>query len=59
LRTQESGKAKILETESLEIKVVSLSKERKITDFSGAVGNFEIEAVVDKKDVRINETITL
>ncbi len=54
-----SGETKILETESLEIKVIPLPKEEKPADFSGAVGNFEIEAVVDKKDVKINEPITL
>jgi hypothetical protein len=53
------GKTKILETESLEINFISLPKEGKPADFSGDAGDFEIKAVVDKKDVRINEPVTL
>ncbi|GHT06398.1 hypothetical protein AGMMS5026_02120 [Endomicrobiia bacterium] len=53
------GETKILEAESLEIKIIPLPKDGKPADFYGATGDFEIKAVVDKKDVRINEPVTL
>jgi hypothetical protein len=39
----------------LKIKVVPFPKDGEPADFYGVVGDFEIKAVVDKKDVLINE----
>lgn len=41
------------------VRVLPLPEEGKPEDFSGAVGQFQIEAKVDKDSVRTNEAITL
>jgi hypothetical protein len=43
----------------VEIEVEPLPEEGKPTDFSGAVGNYELTATLDKSIVKTNEAITL
>ncbi len=50
---------KLLTSKSVTINVKPLPDQGKPTDFSGLVGNFNISANVDKKDVTANEAISL
>jgi hypothetical protein len=43
----------------ISIEVIPLPQNTKPADFSGAVGNFDITATVDKKEVKTNEAVTL
>jgi hypothetical protein len=53
------GRNKILETNPIEVKVVALPKEGKPSDFSGAVGDFKINASLDKQTAQTSEPVTL
>ncbi|MDR2437516.1 MAG: BatD family protein [Endomicrobium sp.] len=53
------GRNKILETNHIEVKVVALPKEGRPLDFSGAVGDFKINASLDKQTAQTNEPVTL
>lgn len=50
---------KMLETEAVKIKVLSLPAEGRPTDFSGAVGRFNIKAIADKQSAQTNEPVTV
>jgi hypothetical protein len=53
------GRTKVLETNPVEVKVIALPKEGRPSDFSGAVGDFQIKASVDKQNAQTNEPVTL
>ncbi|MDR3306653.1 MAG: BatD family protein [Endomicrobium sp.] len=53
------GRAKVLETNPIEIKVIALPQKGRPSDFTGAVGNFKIKASVDKQNAETNEPVTL
>lgn len=50
---------KVLETDSIKVKVLPLPSEGRPSDFSGAVGNFKIQASVDKQSAGTNEPVTV
>jgi hypothetical protein len=53
------GRTKILETNSVEVKVIALPQEGRPLNFEGAVGDFKMKAFVDKQNVQVNEPVTL
>jgi len=50
---------KTVASNSLKIKVLPLPEENKPESFTGLVGDFKIRAEVDKKEVAVNEAISL
>lgn len=52
-------KEKILETEEIAVDILPLPSENKPEDFSGAVGDFKMEASVDRTEALTNEPVTL
>jgi hypothetical protein len=57
--TMGRGQTKILETKPINIEVIPLPKTGKPVDFSGAIGDFKISAILDKKQVQTNDHVTL
>jgi hypothetical protein len=53
------GRTKVLETNSVEVKVIALPQEGRPSNFDGAVGDFKIKALVDKQNAQTNDTVTL
>ncbi len=54
-----SGQTHLLETKSVEITAFALPQESRPRDFSGAVGQFDLEAGLDKTGIKIGDTLTL
>jgi hypothetical protein len=54
-----SGKTKLLKTDPITIAVIALPGENRPPDFTGTIGNYQIKAKVDKKEVKVNEPVTL
>lgn len=52
-------KEKILETEEIAVEILPLPSENKPEDFSGAVGDFKMQASVDRAEALTDEPVTL
>ena len=53
------GRTKQLQTNPVEVTVVPLPGEGKPADFTGTIGDYSISAKTDKKQVKVNEPVTL
>ena len=53
------GRTQVVHTNPISINVMPLPEQGKPSDFSGAVGQFEMKASLDKQSVRANEPVTL
>lgn len=54
-----ASETKILATKPINIKAWPLPAEGRPADFSGAVGEYSIEAKLDKTNIKVGETLTL
>lgn len=53
------GKTKVLTASPIALTVLPLPEENKPSDFTGSVGNYQIEAKLDKKEAKVNDPVTL
>lgn len=54
-----TSETKVLQTKRVGFKAKALPEEGRPNDFSGAVGEYKIEANVDKKELKVGESLTL
>ena len=54
-----TGKEVAVSSSSIRINVKKLPKEGRPTEFTGSIGKFRIEASIDKKEVEVNQPVSL
>ncbi|MFH1540874.1 MAG: BatD family protein [Elusimicrobiota bacterium] len=54
-----SGKSIVVKSKQMNIEVIPLPHDNKPTNFSGSVGNYNIDSNVDKTEIEVNSPVTL